>query len=295
MLIPLSGFRTAALIMLLALSAGLLTAQEAKPSASSPAAPEKKCYTTVRANGRIPVIDGRLDDEAWARCAWEDGFIQSEPYEGRRALGEDRLQDPLRRQVHLCRRPGLRLPARRRSSGGCPGATRRTATRSAWPSTASIDHLTAFVFAVNAAGVKSDQLMVNDGQSSGNEEDMSWDPIWDVATAVDDEGWTAEMRIPLSQIRFGDQDEQVWGLQVRRALFRNNETSDWQLIPRNASGIVHLFGELRGLVGLDRAPPDRDHALHGRQPPVLPARPRQSLRHGRQADPRWAAWTARSA
>ena len=159
---------------------------------------------------------------------------------------------------------GPSIPSRPRSSGACPAATQSTATTSAWPSTA-FDHLTGFVFTVNAAGVKADQLLVNDGQSNGNEEDMSWDPIWDVATAVDAEGWTAEMRIPFSQLRFGNKDEQVWGLQVRRNLFRKNETSDWQPIPRNAPGLSICSASCAGSARIGRAPPDRDHALYGRQ------------------------------
>jgi hypothetical protein len=79
---------------------------------------------------------------------------------------------------------------------------------------------------------------------------MSWDPIWDSAAAPSPDGWTAEMRIPFSQIRFGNKDLHVWGLQVQRYLFRLSESSAWQPIPRSAPGYVHLFGELRGLRGL---------------------------------------------
>jgi hypothetical protein len=67
---------------------------------------------------------------------------------------------------------------------------------------------------------------------------------------MDAEGWTAEMRIPFSQLRFGTKEEQVWGLQVARNVFRNDERSLWQFIPRNASGWVNGFGELHGLKGL---------------------------------------------
>lgn len=65
-----------------------------------------------------------------------------------------------------------------------------------------------------------------------------------------DTGWTAEMRIPLSQLRFGKKADQTWGLQVSRRLFRKQETSQWQLIPQKASGWVHMFGELHGIKGI---------------------------------------------
>jgi hypothetical protein len=190
-----------------------------------------------------------LDDAAWARIAWEGGFIQSEPYEGRepsektafKVLYDDKFVYVGVRAYDSQPDKIERRMARRDQGGGDDVSVALDSL---------YDHLTAFVFTVNAAGVKSDQLLVNDGQSSGNEADMSWDPIWDVASAVDSEGWAAEMRIPLSQIRFGTREDQVWGLQVRRTLFRKNESSDWQPIPRNASGLVHMFGDLRGLVGL---------------------------------------------
>jgi hypothetical protein len=105
------------------------------------------------------------------------------------------------------------------------------------------DLRTAFLFAVSAAGVKFDQVYVNDGQSV----DESWDPNWWVKTSVNKEGWVAEMKIPLSQVRFEKNSGDVWGLEMARVLYRKNETSFWQNIPKDAPGLVHLFGELTGL------------------------------------------------
>ena len=244
------SLRMASLTIGLAFSAGFLIAQEIKPSAPSTAEPAKKCYTAARADGPPPVIDGKLDDEAWARCAWEEGFLQRSPYEGRqpsektafKILYDDKyVYVGIRAYDSRPETIERRMSRRDKADGDLVGVAFDSVH----------DHVTAFIFAVNAAGVKYDQFMANDGQSNSNEEDTSWDPIWDVATAMDREGWTAEMRIPLSQLRFGVQDEQVWGLQVQRELFRNNETSMWPLIPRDASGIVHFFGELRGLAGLN--------------------------------------------
>ena len=243
------GFAAASAVFLtldLGVAAGFAAGQDAaRPAASAP----KKTYAAARLEATPPVIDGRLDDPAWGKGDWGECFIQSEPYEGR---------EPSEKTAFKILYDVKFIYIGVRAYDSEPGKIERRMSRRDEGDgdrvTVSLDslfdHLTAFVFSVNAAGVKSDQLLVNDGQSTGNEEDMSWDPIWDVATAVDDKGWTAEMRIPLSQLRFGDKEEQVWGLNVRRTLFRKNESSDWQLIPRNASGIVHLYGELRGLGGL---------------------------------------------
>lgn len=55
---------------------------------------------------------------------------------------------------------------------------------------------------------------------------------------VDDKGQTAEMKIPLSQLRFGKAKEQIWGFNVSRSIFRENEGSLWQRIPNEQAGFI---------------------------------------------------------
>ncbi|MHB8055319.1 MAG: DUF5916 domain-containing protein [Candidatus Aminicenantales bacterium] len=226
--------------------AGLLPAQEKENVSASPA---KKTYRAARVDGLPPVIDGRLDDASWNAASWEGGFVQYQPYEGREPSEKTSFQILYDEKyiyfgirAHDSKPDSIERRLSRRDNGGGDAVSIGLDS--------FFDHLTAFVFSVNAAGVKSDQFLINDGMSSNGEEDLSWDPIWDAATSLDNEGWAAEMRIPFSQLRFGTKAEQVWGLEVRRTLFRLNETSDWQPVPRNAPGFVHLFGELRGLDGL---------------------------------------------
>ena len=108
------------------------------------------------------------------------------------------------------------------------------------------DKRTAFSFSASVSGVKGDEYASNDG---GNW-DANWDPIWYLQTTIDADGWIAEMRIPLSQLRFADKPEHTWGLQIGRKFYRNQEQSNWQYIPPDATGWVHLFGELRGITGI---------------------------------------------
>ncbi|HPT21376.1 MAG TPA: DUF5916 domain-containing protein, partial [Bacteroidales bacterium] len=105
------------------------------------------------------------------------------------------------------------------------------------------DLRTGFMFGVSSAGVKFDQMHTDDGQS----QDDSWDPNWWVKTSVNGEGWVAEMKIPFSQLRFEKNSGDVWGLEVIRETYRNNETDIWQHIPKDAPGTIHLMGELTGL------------------------------------------------
>ena len=105
------------------------------------------------------------------------------------------------------------------------------------------DERTGFAFVVSAAGVKSDFVMSNDGQN----EDASWDPIWWVKTTKTKNGWNAEMKIPQTQLRFEQGDEQTWGMQILRYLFRKDELSAWQPMKREKAGFVSQFGIMNGI------------------------------------------------
>src|SRR3712207_6267281 len=78
--------------------------------------------------------------------------------------------------------------------------------------------------------------------------DASWDPVWEAQTRVDSSGWTAELRIPLSQLRFSRAREQTWGLQVRRYVHRLNEESSWAFWRQTESGGPAYYGHLDGIV-----------------------------------------------
>src|SRR5690606_14743789 len=203
----------------------------------------KKIYGTRPLEGTPPPhIDGRLDDPAWGLVDWGEGFIEQRPDENtppeqRTAFkilyGEKSLYIGIRCYDDQPERIERRL-------------FRRDGFEGDWVAVfidSYHDLRTAFGFVVTAAGVKGDLLESNNGA----DEDDSWNPIWYVRTEIDGEGWTAEMRIPLSQLKFGNGKEQVWGLQLMRRYFRKEERSVWQRIPVEAPGFVSEFGELHGL------------------------------------------------
>jgi hypothetical protein len=103
------------------------------------------------------------------------------------------------------------------------------------------DHRTAFGFEINPSGVRRDQTRTE------TSEDDSWDPVWEAATTIDDEGWTAEIRIPFSQLRFNPGAQQVWGLQVERQIARNREFSVFSFTPTTEPGGIARFGHLHGM------------------------------------------------
>src|SRR5205807_3344793 len=107
------------------------------------------------------------------------------------------------------------------------------------------DRRTGYEFAVNPAGVKRDYAIYND-----NNEDDAWDGVWEVATTVDSLGWTAEFRIPLSQLRYAHADTNTFGFAVWRDIQRYTERVSWPVYRQSQSGFASQLGDVTGLVGL---------------------------------------------
>lgn len=108
------------------------------------------------------------------------------------------------------------------------------------------DRRTGYEFGVNAAGVKVDQAIYDDGN-----EDGAWDGVWDVATQIDSLGWTAEFRIPLSQMRYGADRQHTFGFMIDRDIYRFNERTSWPLLSQSRSGLSSQFGAVSGLDDLE--------------------------------------------
>jgi hypothetical protein len=187
------------------------------------------------------VLDGRLDEAVWQTPDPATGFRQQAPNDGAPAQ---------RTEVRFAYDDGaLYVGARMYDSLGADGVTRQLTRRDQTVESDYIqlvldtyhDHAGRTVLQVNPSGVIYDA-----GQASPNA-DPSWDPVWQAETRVDSAGWTAEMRIPWSQLRFGGAQEQVWGLQIWRFVQRLNESSMWSYWGRSESGGPARFGHLAGI------------------------------------------------
>ncbi len=213
----------------------------------NPIAPtEKKTYTTTKNEIVPPLIDGVINDDAWGQVPWGgNDFKQWQPDNGKEPTAQTEfkiLYDD--KNLYLAFRCHDDEPDKivRRMS-------RRDGFEGDWVEInidSYFDKRTAFSFTASVSGVKGDEMISNDG----NNWESNWDPIWYLATNIDEKGWTAEARIPLSQLRFSDKEEQVWGIQVQRRNFRVEERSLWSLKPLNAAGWVSFFGELHGIRGV---------------------------------------------
>lgn len=203
-----------------------------------------KSYKAVKVVVDPPQIDGYFNDSAWELAPWDISFVMREPYEGIEPSQHTAfkiLYDDDNMYVAIKAYDSQPELIEKRLS-------RRDDFNGDWVAIALdsyFDRLTAFSFGVSAAGVKNDLRVANEG-----DQDDSWDPVWYVKTATVSDGWNAEMRIPLTQIRFANGDSLVWGMQLMRWVFRTEEFSTWQHIPQESGRWVSGYGYLTGIHGI---------------------------------------------
>ena len=232
-----------ALLALLAVPAAL-AAQS--PQAGPPAQPASRdahaadpVAVATRTTGSIRV-DGRLDDAAWAAAVPVTDFTQWDPAEGTPVSERTEARILYDGEALYV---GVRLWDRSPVSSRL-GRRDMPLGDSDWVGVvvdSYHDHRTAFSFDLNPAGVRRDALKIADV------DDNSWDPVWEGASSVDSAGWTAEYRIPFSQLRFSRAAEQTWGIQIERVIRRNQEYSIFAFTPKGERGGIARYGHLHGL------------------------------------------------
>jgi Domain of unknown function (DUF5916)/Carbohydrate family 9 binding domain-like len=206
---------------------------------------EKKQYHTQPLGDASITFDGIPDESAWEKVAWGGDFIQNQPNEGEAPSQDTKFKILFDDKFLII---GYRCFDTRPDS-----IVKRMSRRDEFPGDwveINIDSYhdlrTAFSFTLSVSGVKGDEFVT----SNGDNWDTNWNPIWYAKTHVDSLGWTAEVKIPFSQLRYGNQADPVWGIQFTRRVFRKEERSIWQNIPQNSGVWVSGFGELHGLKNL---------------------------------------------
>ena len=195
-----------------------------------------------------PKIDGLLGDACWQRAPKATGFVQNEPEEGKPpseptsvqvAYSEDALYVAMEMHDSQPDRIVSRL-------------TRRDREQDADYAFVTIDsyhdHQTAYMFLVYASGTQHDVYYFNDSWSDG-----SWDAVWESATRMSADGWTAEFKIPFDCLRFPTAPNHTWGILCGRHSTHNQETDRWPYIPESASGLVSGFAHLTAIEGITPA------------------------------------------
>ena len=190
------------------------------------------------------LLDGKLDEAAWASASVTLITTQVSPLEGQPASQRTEVRV-------LYDDEALYVGARLYDTGDVTARLGRRDMRvgdSDWFRVlldSYHDHRTAFGFDVNPAGVQRDKVRTIE------DDDTSWNAVWRVATSVDSAGWTAEYRIPFSQLRFRPDSALTWGVQFERIIGRINEYSASTFIPKSAPGGVPAYGHLASLRDLN--------------------------------------------
>ena len=281
-LMPMQTRRTAlALAALLALAA---------PAAAQTTPPTQSAAHTAATAPRVQavertapiVVDGRLDEAVWRSAPAATDFRQQDPNEGQPATQ--------RTEIRLAYdADALYIGARMVDSEGARGVRTQLTRRDQRSGGDYVqftfdtyhDHTGRTVFTINPSGVKSDA-----GQASANA-DPSWDPVYTAEARVDSAGWTAELRIPFSQLRFPRDSVQTWGLQVWRYVERLNESSMWSFWGKQENGGPSRFGHVEAI----RAPKNRGRMellpyVLSRARYVSPTQPGSPFQSGQQYDMR---------
>ena len=201
-------------------------------------------------------VDGRLDEPVWAEAPPITEFIQEDPAEGE--PGTERTEfrvayddDAIYIGAMLYDRSPITTRLARRDPGG-GDFDYITINLDSYH-----DHETTYRFSVNPSGTYGDAVSSSGGggggggRGGGGGGDTSWDPVWDVATRITEAGWSAEMRIPFSQLRFSPDEEQVWGIEFKRNIHRNQETVAYPFTPTLERGGASRFTHLDGIEGIE--------------------------------------------
>ena len=202
-----------------------------------------KTLIATPAIGEI-AVDGHLDDPGWQSVTWTSDFVQLEPVEG--GAPSSRTEVAFRfsdEALYIGARMYSDNPAEINAL-----VTRRDVESNAEQLLVSLDtylnRRTAYAFGVTAGGARIDYFL--EGDSRGDP-DYSFDPVWSAASRLGHDGWTAEMRIPFSQLRFNEQGEQTWGLNINRRIPAASEDVYWVMVPRESAGWASRFGALSGI------------------------------------------------
>ncbi len=194
-------------------------------------------------------VDGRLDEALWDRAAFTADFTQREPdpgappterteiafvftetalYIGARMYSQDPSQ--------------IRAILARRDDGG--DSERIIVNIDSYQ-----NRRTYYSIAVTAAGSRLDWYTGEDANNF-RERDYSWNPLWDAGAVIDSLGWTAELEIPFSQLRFNEEESLAFGVNINRYIPSKNEDIYWIAVPRDEAGWTSWFGDLEGLGGV---------------------------------------------
>ena len=214
---------------------------------------ERKSLRATRVSA-APVIDGRLDDTVWLKSEPATGFVQYDPHNDRPATFKTFVKV-------LYDDKSLYIGAKMTDPGpdsiltelGLRNTGRSLNADRFWININPFDDgVNGFTFEVSASGVQTD---INLSGSAGGRGDSGWDAVWKSEVKITSEGWTAEIEIPWSALRFPKSDAGEWGINFWREVRRTREVSSWNFVSRRVGDPLRYMGQLKGVDGI--SPPLR--------------------------------------
>ncbi len=209
--------------------------------------PPKRVYTTMRLTTPKPVIDGKLDDACWKTGVWATNFTQFVPDEGGKPSQRTQLKilyDD--KDIYVAIRAYDTEPDKIQRIAGPRDDFQGDILGVNFDS--YNDDQTGFEFDLTAYGQKIDLVLYNPSSW-----DVNWNPVWYGKVGFEDSAWVAEMKIPLSQLRYSSDSVQTWGLHCWRWIGRLKEEDDWEVQTLTGPGIIYNFGDLKGIKNLKKS------------------------------------------
>ena len=203
---------------------------------------KRKSYDILRLDEDVN-IDGLLDESIWSQGSPMTNFIQKDPQPGYPARNKTEVRIAIDDEYVYV---GAYL-----YDSSPDSIARQIIRRDGWGYSdwfaigidSYFDRRTGFGFWVNPSGSMRDVLHYND-----TETDNSWDAVWEAKTVIHENGWSTEMKIPLSQLRYNPSSvNQIWGLNFYRKTARYGEESFWEPVLMETKGFISQFGDLKGL------------------------------------------------
>ncbi|WP_316827460.1 DUF5916 domain-containing protein [Pedobacter miscanthi] len=203
----------------------------------------KQKHLDAKRTIQIPKIDGVLDDNCWNNVPIATDFIENKPNPGKIETQDKRTEmkviyDDVAIYVYA------------RMYDHPDSVSHELVSRD---NIGNADFISIIVdpfydkmngngFFVTAAGVQFDAKY-----SQVGDEDSNWNAVWESAVKIDDKGWTCEMKIPYSALRFSGKDIQNWGLNFSRRIQRKNLQTFWNFVDPKVNGFINQEGLWMGI------------------------------------------------
>jgi hypothetical protein len=210
----------------------------------TPTDAERKRASATRVDNGTIRVDGHLDEAVWVRAPAITDFIQKEPVQGASPTDDMEVRFAYDGGAFYV---GARMWARNARGIQAPLSRRDVSDQAEYILIALdtfLDRRTSFVLGVTASGVRLDRYHGTDAEDAF---DTGYDVVWGARTSIDEAGWSAEMWVPFTQLRFNPEEALTWGLNIQRFRPTLNEEDTWVLIPRTVRAWASRFGDLQGV------------------------------------------------